>query len=57
MVQTLSTLALIALLICAAFSYEKAKADYDPEVICAKQTDVSKDQCLSAISFAMSAGW
>jgi hypothetical protein len=57
MAQIISTLALIALLIGVAYSYEKAKADYDPEAICAAQKDVSREQCLSAIDFAMSAGW
>jgi hypothetical protein len=57
MTQTLGFLALLGLLGFAAYAYEKAKADYDPEAICAKQTDVSKDQCLAAVDLAMSAGW
>ncbi len=40
-----------------AVSYEQARADYDSEVICAKQKDLPREKCLSNIHLALSAGY
>ena len=40
-----------------AVRYEQARADYDPEAICAKQKEFSREKCLSHIHLAQSAGY
>jgi hypothetical protein len=57
MSRFISLIIFIGLLGGAVYAHERAKATYDPEIICAKQKDLSREQCLSAINFAMSAGW
>lgn len=53
----LKRIALCLFLGIAAWNYNDAASKYDPEAVCAKQTHVSKDQCLAAVGTAMSAGW
>lgn len=49
--------AIFVMSILLLFAYEIGKVDYDPERICASQKDVSREQCLTQIDMALSAGW
>lgn len=37
--------------------YIGTKRAYDPERVCAEQTDMSEEECLASVELARSAGW
>lgn len=47
---------IIVVLVAAIAAYTKAKADYDPRKVCAKQTEVPFEKCLDMINYANGAG-
>lgn len=41
----------------ALFVYIRDRERYDPEQVCAQQTDLTQEECLHDIALAQSAGW